>query len=908
MAVDGYLNFDTKINTDGFNKGIAAIGKMVSGAGKTVSSLGKMFTPITAAVTGVGAAAGKTALDFTKLYESTMVVFEKMLGGKEAANGLYTSLLSIAKASTFSQEAFLTAGKKLVGMGINAQDTAKYMQAITDAVAGFGGTSENLTNVAENFAKISTAGRLSMEDVNMLSDNGIQALKILGNQYGVATDEMRDMISDGAIPAKEAMDKLTDGIENGTDGVNGYTAAMKGMSLAMKGKTLIGALDSLNSGFRSFALNLVGINPTLKETDEGYEESTKKLQQLTAAISTIANILPKAASLFTGVSDGLGKLLDKIVGANVAFDEATGKWENVGGILGTIQDKLSSMDADSLTKIGNAILGMATAGAVLPIVGGGIGKVGEAIGIVSKMTGSFSNATNTVLGSLGSMPKAFQGVKKTVVELGKDFKGIGNAITIPFEGVGDKLSGIFSKVIYRVGYLGVGIQNQISKFVTPLSSKISELAKPFTKLGSLLGKSLGDIGTKIFGYASIIGDSFTPILKKAAGFAPTFLKYMNIAGGIGIIAAGLGLLYSQYGEQIDQILLMVQTKGPEIITGFCDGITAALPNLIEQGAVLINNLMLAITANLPALVTGGMNIVTSLITGVSSQLPMLIPIAVDMVLTLVQSLVSNLPQLIDSGLKLLEGFVQGLVNAIPKIVAAVPQIITSLVTTLISKGPQILQTGIQLIVQLALGLVRAIPQLVSQIPAIISAIKNAFTSVDWGSVGMNIIRGIASGISGAVGTLIEAAANAAESALNWVKDKLGIKSPSRVFRDEVGKMMALGMGLGFEKNVPLASMNTGVENAIKSIDISSLQIKLNSALSSLQNEAIRSASISTVNAAPLESFMGWKNGQNEKPQQIYVQTKAALTLPDGRVIAEVTTPYVDANIGNITGKKGRYMK
>ena len=290
---DGYLNFDTKINTQGFNKGISQIGNMVKGAGETVSKLGSAFVPVTAAVTGVGAAAVKTTIDFTKLYESTMVVFEKMLGGKEAANELYSSLLDIAKASTFSQEAFLTAGKKLVGMGVDAQSTTKYMQAITDAVAGFGGTSENLTNVAENFAKISTAGRISMEDVNMLSDNGIQALKILGNQYGVTADEMRDMISSGAVPAKEAMDLLADGIENGTDGVNGMTAAMSGMAQSMKGGTLTGALDSLNTGFRNFALNLTGINPTLRETDAGYEESSQRLQQLTAAVSTISSILPQ---------------------------------------------------------------------------------------------------------------------------------------------------------------------------------------------------------------------------------------------------------------------------------------------------------------------------------------------------------------------------------------------------------------------------------------------------------------------------------------------------------------------------------------------------------------------------------------------------------------------------------------
>ena len=86
------------------------------------------------------------------------------------------------------------------------------------------------------------------------------------------------------------------------------------------------------------------------------------------------------------------------------------------------------------------------------------------------------------------------------------------------------------------------------------------------------------------------------------------------------------------------------------------------------------------------------------------------------------------------------------------------------------------------------------PQLISKIPSIISQVKNAFTtSVDWGSVGMNIIKGIANGLKGAAGAIVEAAKGAAESALNAAKNALGIHSPSRVFRDQVGKMMALGI-------------------------------------------------------------------------------------------------------------------
>ena len=156
-------------------------------------------------------------------------------------------------------------------------------------------------------------------------------------------------------------------------------------------------------------------------------------------------------------------------------------------------------------------------------------------------------------------------------------------------------------------------------------------------------------------------------------------------------------------------------------------------------------------------------------------------------------------------------------NAIPQLIAAVPTIIGNLISAIVSSLPQILQTGIELLGQLAAGLVQAIPELLAKIPEIISSMIDAFTSVDWGEVGLNIIKGIASGIAGAVGSLIDAAKDAASKALGAIKNFLGIESPSKVFRDQVGKMMALGMGIGFQKNIPTKSMSAGVEKAVKSL-------------------------------------------------------------------------------------------
>ena len=66
------------------------------------------------------------------------------------------------------------------------------------------------------------------------------------------------------------------------------------------------------------------------------------------------------------------------------------------------------------------------------------------------------------------------------------------------------------------------------------------------------------------------------------------------------------------------------------------------------------------------------------------------------------------------------------------------------------------------------------------------------------SVGSNIVRGIWSGISGAAGWLAGKVRSFAHGILDGMKSALGIHSPSRLFRDEVGRYLAQGIGVGFE--------------------------------------------------------------------------------------------------------------
>lgn len=294
---------------------------------------------------------------------------------------------------------------------------------------------------------------------------------------------------------------------------------------------------------------------------------------------------------------------------------------------------------------------------------------------------------------------------------------------------------------------------------------------------------------------------------------------------------------------------MIQAAG-NIVSGLFTGIMENAPSLILTGFELLNQFLLGIATGIPALRIKGFEFITQIALGILDNLPQLITQGAMVITNFVSGLLSSLPSVLQSGVQMILRLVDGIINNLPSIVSAAAQAIARFVSSVASNLPQILSTGIKIIGELASGLIRAIPNLVGKIPQIISAIKDAFLSVDWLSVGVNIIKGIASGVASAAGQLVDAAVSAATDALNWVKNKLGIHSPSRVFRDQVGKNMALGIGVGFEDNIPYKDMEKQASRMVTRIQGTALGIT-SSASSTASGYVASKSAIRTTDTSDL---------------------------------------------------------
>lgn len=293
---------------------------------------------------------------------------------------------------------------------------------------------------------------------------------------------------------------------------------------------------------------------------------------------------------------------------------------------------------------------------------------------------------------------------------------------------------------------------------------------------------------------------------------------MSILNGIlaalpGVINTALMIIQTLAGYLIENFPQFLEV-GAQLLQNIIIGITQGIPRLLAQGADMLSQYKGKIIEYLPKLIDSGLKMLVSLLNGLLQAAPKIIEQAGRMLTEYIDIIIKMLPKILESGKDMILSLLQGLVQNAPKIIAQIAKTLADFLATIASNLPEILQAGIEIIGELLSGIISAVPDIIAAIPGMLSDIGSAFLDKDWGAIGWNIIEGIKNGVMNAAGNLVNAAVNAARNAVDTVKGWLGIASPSKRMRDEVGKMMALGTGIGFEKNIPVDDMKESMKEAV----------------------------------------------------------------------------------------------
>lgn len=266
------------------------------------------------------------------------------------------------------------------------------------------------------------------------------------------------------------------------------------------------------------------------------------------------------------------------------------------------------------------------------------------------------------------------------------------------------------------------------------------------------------------------------------------------------IMSALTAALPQIVEALLTLLPQLIDAGMQMLTSLIQGITEALPTLIAMLPTIVQQVASVVLTNLPLIIQAGVQLLLALVNGIVEALPQLIQMLPGIVMQISDVLLNNLPLLVKAGIQILIALIRGITQAIPQLVAMLPQIVVKIVRTLSAHLPEILSTGLQMMVQLAAGIVRGIGNAVSGarnvVSSIVGALRQAPSMVL--DIGTNIVSGLWQGIQNSAGWLRDKVSGWVHGIMQDIKGFFGIHSPSRLMRDEVGKYLAEGIGVGFE--------------------------------------------------------------------------------------------------------------
>lgn len=296
--------------------------------------------------------------------------------------------------------------------------------------------------------------------------------------------------------------------------------------------------------------------------------------------------------------------------------------------------------------------------------------------------------------------------------------------------------------------------------------------------------------------ATKVGLAMEMFLEKTSKYAGNYAKEnKTFAGSFTTLKASIQNFISGAGD-IDDVIDSVMNFGEILIESIgnmapkmVEGIIKLLNGVIPQIPTLLQRL-------LPTVIQGAVN----LINGLVASLPTLIPVLMNGIVMAISQIVDVLPQIIESLLKATIMVIDALAEQMPVLLPEIIDAIIEIIPMLLDYLPLFLEAGARLIGAILAGLIIEAPKLLQKIPEIMSKIINTFTKLPEKmiTIGVNILKGLWNGIQKQWGTLKNNIENLGDSIVKKFKAVFGIKSPSRIFRDEIGKQLSAGIGVGFE--------------------------------------------------------------------------------------------------------------
>ena len=344
-------------------------------------------------------------------------------------------------------------------------------------------------------------------------------------------------------------------------------------------------------------------------------------------------------------------------------------------------------------------------------------------------------------------------------------------------------------------------------------------------LGSLsLGDDITDeVSTLAETVKTFVVDNFIPMVGNIFNSIPDL-----VTQAIPYIKDGAEQMLTNFIESVGSFDGDLLTKGTEMVQSILDGISQKIEDseIFDKAAEVISNFATGLIDHLPDIITASGDIVVSITVFITEHLPDFFDAGAEILDNiadalsdpaniqktvdamghvldrLVQTIENNGPDMVTSGGHLIVALANGVMSLRQAAWTAAAMVVKGILEKFVGAVGKAMTAGGQIVSRLATGIADGAWQAINAVRGLVQKIINAITGTDWWSIGSSIIEGITSGVGSGDG-LFNKLRNIASGALSAAKGALDINSPSKVFRDQVGKSIPEGIAVGVELNADM---------------------------------------------------------------------------------------------------------
>lgn len=670
--------------------------------------------------------------------------------GKLAVTGGFNRALSIEDARA-----------KLKGLG---HDAGSIDEIMNNALASVKGTAYGLGDAATTASQLVASGVKQGDQLTSVLKTVGDSAQISGRDFTemgsifskvAASNKLQgeqvNQILDSGIPILQFLAKHY-GItaEEAQEMVSSGKVDFENFAAAMQ-ENLGGAAQSAGTTFKGAMANVKAALSRL-----GEKAMTPVLNGLRDIFNAAIPLVDAVTTKLTPVFEQWGDLVSNTIAPMIvdAFEKIT-----------------SVLNGDSFSGFSNGIL------AAIPLVGS----------LVAAMGGTGLLGTiGELLVNIPMVGPALKGLVGDSALLGNALKLLGGPVGIVLSliaglvAISPQLQQTLAQVAETAGSALMGAVSTLAPVLQDIFDKCTSAASEiFPVLVECMGQIFETIGTVIAQLAPVAAEILQPLLDCISQLIEPLTNILTvILPPLTSLLDGLIVLVGQLVAGIGSLLLPIITA---VIQGISDLLTKCSPWLDQLGSTFETV----------------MDLIGDTLEVVGSALNQFMSVAGYVIEQVVQFLVSTL----EPAFAAMAPFISGIVSSVNQVIGSIAQIVqgvVNLVAGLISGNWSQVWQSCQ---QIASGAVGALGGILGGIyNAAMAAVSGAGTWL-W-NAGSQIIAGLWNGISGAIGGLYNNIWNALSGLVDEAMSALGIHSPSRVFRDKVGKFIPSGIGVGIKQSTP----------------------------------------------------------------------------------------------------------